>query len=347
MPFDIRTVRNMGLSALLAVATAAATGPAAAQDAVAQFYKGNKVTLILGFPSGGGYDNYARPLAQHMGRHIPGNPAVIVQHMPGAGSLRAANHVYNVAPKDGTVLGMVSSAAAFQPLFGNPEARFETPKFTWIGNIDEIVGTCSVWHTSGLASFDELLQKRVVFGAGGAGSASVQHGLALRNLLGAKVELIRGYPGSTEINLAMQRGEVAGACGLSLSTLKATYGEDWKAGRLKPLVQLSVNKHPDLPGVAHIYDYAKNDEDRGLFDLVFGRHVLGRPVLAPPALPADRAKALRAAFMATMKDPAFLADAEKMKLDITPYAGEEVEKLVVRFFSYPKELVEKAVAAME
>jgi tripartite-type tricarboxylate transporter receptor subunit TctC len=280
-----------------------------------------------------------------MGPHIPGNPTIVVQNMPGAGSLRAANHIYNVAAKDGSIIGMISSAAAFQPLFGNKKAQFDTPKFTWIGNADEIVGTCGVWHTSGISSFEDLLKKSAKFGGAGKGSSSVQHVLALNNILGTKIELIKGYAGSKDINLAMQRGEVDGACGLSLSTLKASYGKFWKAGQLKPIVQLALEKSPELKGVPHIYDFAKSVEMRGMFDLIFGLYAIGRPVLAPPGVPADRIKALRTAFVATVKDPKFLADAKKARIEITASSGEAVEKLVKRFYSYPKSVVEKVSEA--
>lgn len=339
------TIRAFSGQALaLAVALAAfAAHPATAADE----FKGQTVTLILGSPPGGGYDNYARPFVRHLGRHLPGNPNVILQNMPGAGGIRAANYLYNVAPKDGLFIGLFSAATLFQPLFGSNETRFDTPKFGWIGNIDEIVGTCDVWSTAGVSHFDDLQKKSVTFGAAGAGSASYQLPAALKNLLGAKIELVAGYPGATEVNLAMHRGEVGGTCGISLAALKSVYQNDYYAGRLKPIIQFSTNKHPELQGVAHIYDYAKNEEERGVFDMIFGRYVLGRPVMAPPGIPPERLQILRKAFMDTMNDPEFLADAEKVKIEIGPSNGEDVEKLVKRFFSYPPAVITKAIAAME
>lgn len=331
------------------VAVVALMGLCATSDEarVADDFSGQTINFVMGSPPGGGYDSYVRPLVQHMARHISGNPTMIVQSMPGAGGMRAANYIYNKAPKDGTVMGLLSATTVFEPLFGNNEALYDTPKFTWLGNMDEIVGTCEVWHTSGINRFDDMLTRQVTFGAAGAGSASFQLTTALKNLLGVKINLVKGYPGATEINLAMQRGEVAGSCGISLSALKTVYASDYKAGRLKPIIQVGINKHPDLAGVAHLYDYAKDDEDRGVFDLVFGRYVLGRPVLAPPGLSPERTKMLRKAFMDTLRDPAFLADAEKLNIEIQPTDGEEVEKIVKRFFSYPHSVVIRAVAAME
>ena len=340
----IRAFSGQALASALTLATLFAH-PVSAQTQ--DFFKDKTVTLILGSPPGGGYDNYARPFVRHLGRHIPGNPNVILQNMPGAGGIRAANYLYNVAPKDGLFIGLFSAASLFQPLFGSNETRFDTPKFGWIGNIDEIIGTCDVWHTAGVSHFTELQTKSVTFGAAGAGSASYQLPAALRNLLGAKIELVAGYPGATEVNLAMHRGEVGGTCGISLAALKSVYQNDYNAGRLKPIIQFATNKHPELAGVAHIYDYAKNEEERGVFDLIFGRYVLGRPVMAPPGIPPERLQTLRKAFMDTMKDPEFLADAEKVKIEIGPSSGEDVEQLVKRFFSYPPAVIAKAIAAME
>jgi tripartite-type tricarboxylate transporter receptor subunit TctC len=332
---------------LFAAAACAAFVTASIETKAADDFSGQTITFVAGSPPGGGYDSYIRPMIQHMARHVPGNPTMIVQSMPGAGGLRAANYIYNKAPKDGTVMGMVSAATAFEPLFGNAEAIYDTPKFTWLGNMDEIIGTCDVWNTSGIKSFDEMFTKQVTFGAAGVGSASYQLAIALKNLLGLKLNLVKGYGGATEVNLAMQRGEVAGSCGISLFALKTVYSADYNAKRLVPILQVGINKHPDLAGVAHLYDYAKNDEDRGVFDLVFGRYVLGRPIMAPPGVSPEKTKMLRTAFMETMKDPQFLADAEKLHIEIQATDGEEVEKIVKRFFSYPKNVTTRAVKAME
>lgn len=324
------------------------TGVAPVQaDPIAEFYKGKVLHLILGFATGGGYDTYGRTIARHMSRHMPGQPAMVVQNMPGGGSLRAANYLYNVPPKDGSVIGMISSATAFEPMFGNKAAQFDTPQFSWIGNIDETIGTCGVWHSSGVSKFEDLLEKEITFGGTAEGGVGVQHVMALKNLFGAKIKLIRGYEGANGINLALQRGEVDGACALALSSLKVSWQDDWRSGRLKPIVQLAIQKNSELPGVTHIYDYAKTEEDRQVFDLIFGRHVLGRPLLGPPNIPAERVGALRDAFMATMKDPMLLADAEKLDLEITPSSGEQVEETMRRFFAYPRSVVEKAISAME
>ncbi len=319
----------------------------AAADAVSDFYKGKTINLIIGYAPGAGYDTYGRLIARHFGRLTPGNPNVVPQNMPGAGSIKAANHIYNVAAKDGTVLGMFASSAAFEQMFGGEGVQFDTAKFTWIGNIDESIGTCAVWHTTGVENFDQMLKTDLIFGGSGAAAVTSQHAVALRNLFGAKIKLVQGYNGAQDVKLAMARGEVQAGCGMALSSLKSQHAQEWKSGQLKPVVQLAIERSPELPNVAHIYDYAKDEETRQVLDLVFGRHVIGRPLSAPPGVPSDRKTALRKAFMATMSDPTFKAEADKLNLDITPSDGEGVEKLFARFFSYPKSVVDKAVAAMK
>ena len=320
--------------------------PAAADD-VADFYKGKQVSLVIGFAPGAGYDTYGRLFARHYGSNLPGNPGIVVQNMPGAGSLKAANHLYNLAAKDGSVLGIFASSTAFEPLFGGEGAQFDTAKFTWIGNMDESIGTCVAWHTSGIEKFEDLMTKESIFGGSGPAAVTSQHATALKNLMGAKIKLVQGYNGAGDVKLAMARGEVQASCGFALSSIKSQHTSEWKSGQIRILVQLAIEKSPELASVPHLYDYAKTDEMRQVFDLVFGRHVIGRPIAAPPAIPEDRKGALRAGFMATMKDPAFMADAEKLKLDVSASDGAGVEKLFARFFSYPKTVVDKAVAAMK
>lgn len=335
-----------GLTIAAGLTMALHSAPVAA-DAVADFYKGKQISLVIGFAPGAGYDTYGRLFARHFGNHLPSKPSVVVQNMPGAGSLKAANHLYNLAAKDGSVLGMFASSTAFEPLFGGEGAQFDTAKYTWIGNMDESIGTCVAWHSSGIDTFDDLMTKDSIFGGSGPAAVTSQHAVALKNLLGAKIKLVQGYNGAGDVKLAMARGEVQASCGFALSSIKSQHATEWKTGQIKILVQLAIEKTPELAGVPHLYDYAKTDEMRQVFDLVFGRHVIGRPIAAPPGIPDDRKQALRAAFMATMKDPAFLADADKLKLDVSASDGEGVEKLFARFFGYPKSAVDKAVAAMK
>jgi tripartite-type tricarboxylate transporter receptor subunit TctC len=332
-----------GAAALAAVAGAAA--PSAAAD-VADFYKGKTVTVLVGYPGSSGYTFYNRTLARHIGAHVPGKPNAISQNMPGAASMTAANWIYNVAPRDGTLIGMFAAAVTIDGLFGNSAAKFDATKFTWIGNMDRSVGTCSVWHTSGIKRFDDLLTRAALFGGTGPAAGITQHALALKNLFGARIKVIPGYGGGQDIVLAMERGEVQGQCAVPVSTLKTEWADKVARKEIIPIIHDSMTPSDELSGVPSVYDYAKNDDDRRVLDLVFGWHVLGRPVAGPPGLPAERADALRAAFLETMKDPAFLAEAEKQHLDIKPSSGDEVAAIIARFFASPASVIERADRAV-
>ncbi len=332
--------------AVLAVLAAALPGTAAA-DPVADFYQGRNVAMIIGFPPGGGYDAYARAIAAHIGDHIPGKPHVVVQNMPGASSLRAANFIFNSAPRDGTAMGAFSAGTVFAPLLGNKKAKFVSTKFTWIGNSEKSVGTCAVWHTSKIKSLNDLLSHPGIFGASGVTGVMSEFPRAMDALIGARARVIHGYAGGTGVLLAMERGEVDGSCAMALSTLKSVRYDDWKSGRLVVLVQLGLEPEPDLKGVPSIYDYARSDDDRKAMEVIFGRQTLGRPIGAPPGLPPGITKALRAAFEATMTDPAFLKDAAKRRLNIAPMSGAQVDKLVARFHSFSPAVIARASKALE
>jgi tripartite-type tricarboxylate transporter receptor subunit TctC len=343
----IKTPARGALAASLIAGSAFALATPAAADAVSDFYKGKSISLIIGHPPGGGYNSYARTVGTHIINHIPGNPKIIIKNMPGASSLRAANYIYNSAPKDGSTMGTFSAGAVFAPLFGNKKAHYETAKFTWIGNVEKSIGTCAVWENSGIKKVDDIIGRPSIFGASGATGVLSEFPRAMNALIGTRAKVIHGYDGGTGVLLAMQRGEVQGSCAMALSTLKSVRREDWKSGRLIVIVQNGFEPSPDLKGVPHIYDYARDENDRKAMELIYGRQTLGRPVGAPPGVPADRAKALRAAFMATMKDPKFLEQAKRRKLNIEPMSGEEVDKLVIRFTSYPDEIVARASKALE
>lgn len=338
------TVAAIGV--VVAGLAAALPFPAVAQSDSSQFAD-KRIRLVVGHQAGGGYDAYARIFARHYGGFLQGKPSVVVQNMPGGGGVNAANNLYNVAPRDGTGLGMFASSAALAPLYGNKKAQFDTSRFGWIGNMDETTSTCAVWHTSGIKSFNDMFKQEVKFGGVSQNSITSQHGFALKNITGANIKIVQGYKGSPEINLAMQRGEVQGSCGLALTTLKARYWEDVKAGRLRPIVQLAFDKHPDLPGVAHIYDFAKTEADKQVIDLVFGSNIIGRPIAAPPGLNPGTLKQMRAAFIAMAKDKGFLADAAKTKVDITASSGDKLETLFTRFFKFPPEVVTRAKNAVK
>ena len=312
-----------------------------AQDPAA-FYKGKNVNLEIGYSVGGGYDVYARVVSRYMGKHIPGNPTIITKNMEGAGSLRLANWLYNVAPKDGTEFGTIGRGIPFDPMLGNKAAQFDATKFTWLGSANDEVSVCVAWNTSGITKFDDLYTKQMTVGGTGGGADTDVFPRVLNGVLGTKMKLVTGYPGGNNVDLAMERGEVAGRCGWSWSSVQSTHPDWVKDKKIIVLAQLSLAKHPDLPDVPLITDLAKTDEQRQVLKLIFARQVMGRPFLAPPNLPKERAEALQKAFEDTMKDPEFLAEAEKTKLEINPVPSAAIQKLLVEVYQTPKAVADKA-----
>lgn len=325
-----------------AIALGAAQAGGAQADAVADFYKGKTVSIVVGHEAGTGFDVYSRVLIRHMGRHIPGNPNMIVQNMTGASGVTAANWLYNVAPKDGTVLGTFAQTAPLEPLFGNDKARYDASRFIWIGNMESSVAVCGVTKASGITSFDDMKKREVLIGATGPTGPLVKSALAVKNLMGAQIKVISGYKGSAAVKLAMTRGEVQGICGLPWSTVKSFWRQELESGEFRPIIQLSGEKTSELPGIPHASDFIKSDKDRQLFGILFGVQALGRTYAAPPDVPAERVAALRKAFMDTMKDKDFLADAAKTGIDIMPMEGAVVSKLWAEFAATPAALVAEA-----
>jgi tripartite-type tricarboxylate transporter receptor subunit TctC len=343
------TCQPRRVSGTLALAALAVAFPlAAAQaDAVADFYSGKTISLIAGFPPGGGYDTYVRTLARHYGRHVPGQPLVVASNMPGAGSLTAANHIYSKAQADGTVLAMFASSAVMEPLLGNKAAVFDATKFSWIGSMSQDVAYCGVWQTPGAAaSFDEVMTKETIFGGGAPAAITFQHPMVLKNVLHANIRVIQGYPGTREINLAMHRGEVNGTCGMFGSSIKSQFLADVKEGRLKLVIQMGSRKSNEFGNIPSVFDYAKSEVDRAVLDVHFGQLLLGRPLAGPPGIPPERLKALREGLLATLKDSEFLAEAEKAGLDIDPATATEVDELLKRFAAFPPEIFRKAQEAI-
>jgi tripartite-type tricarboxylate transporter receptor subunit TctC len=330
----------------LCLAAICIAGEATANDNIADFYRGKTLSIVVGHEAGTGFDFFGRTLSRHITRHMPGNPNAVPQNMPGAGGLRAANWLYNVAVKDGTVVSVLAPETALKPIFGDAAASYDPGKFTWIGNMDESIATCTVSASSGITSVEQLFTREAVFGATGSAAPTSKFAYALINFLGAKIKVVQGYKGSNDLRIALNRGEIEGACGPSHSTLKTQWKDDIDSGRIRALVQFGLKKLPDLKDAAHIYDYAKSSEDREIFDVAFGPHVLGRPVIAPPGVPADRANALRAAFMRTMQDAELVAETGKLGLEVRPSSGAEVEALVARFASFPKSVIERATAGL-
>jgi tripartite-type tricarboxylate transporter receptor subunit TctC len=332
---------NINLKATMLAATAATallSGAATAQE--------KPFNIYIGYSAGGGYDVYGRVLGRYINKHLPGNPTVIVNNMPGAGSMRLANWLYNVAPKDGNVIGTFARGIAFDTLLGQPGAQFDATKYNWIGSANDEVSVCVAWHTSGVTSFDQVLQKELVVGGTGGSADTDQFPKVFNSVLGAKMKIVAGYPGGNDINLAMERGEVSGRCGWSWSSVISTQPGWLKEKKINVLVQLSLEKHPDLPNVPIITDFAKDEITKGVFKLVFARQVMGRPFAAPPGTPPARIEVIRKAFLDTLKDPQLLAEAEKAQLEITPVSGAVVQKLVEEAYSMPPEVVKRTIEAL-
>src|SRR5215468_7436191 len=320
------------------------TAPASAQS-VEDFYKGKSISLSIGFDTGGGYDIYARLLSRHMSKHIPGRPAIVPQNMPGAGSLRAAQHLFSLAPKDGTALGTFGRQMGIAPLLGT-SAQYDGTKFTWIGSITNEVSTCVAWHTATVKTWADMLEKPITFGGDGPGADPDVFALLYRNVFDAKIKLVSGYHGTTPIILAMERGEVDGLCGYSWSTIKSKHQPWLKEKKINILVQAALRKDAEIADVPLALDLAKTEQQRQILKLIVTSQETARPFAAPPGVPPDRAAALRAAFDATMKDPEFLAEARKLNLDINPLSGTAIASLLTELYAMPKSVIEKAAQAV-
>ena len=313
----------------------------------AEFFRGKTITLEIGSSVGGGYDIHGRLLARHMGKYIPGNPTIVPRNVEGAGGLRLANILYNSAPRDGTAFGIVFRSIPFDPLFGNKAAQFDATKFTWIGSTSSEVSICVAWHTTGVTSIEDLRKKEIVVGSTGPGADTSLFAKVINGVFGTRMKIIVGYPGGNEISLAMERGELGGRCAWSWSAVKATRLSWVEQKQMHIFVQLGLSKHPDLPNVPLVVDLAKSTDQRDILKLVFARQQFAWPFVAPPGVPKDRANALRTAFDATMKDKAYLAEAEKAKLEIMPVAGEDIQRLIAELYATPAEVVQKTIEMLK
>ena len=333
---------------VITVLLAGRPAPAASAETVADLFRGKSIELDINVSVGGGYDLYARMVARHLGKHIPGNPAILPKNMEGGGGMRLANWLYNVAPKDGTAIGALARSTAFEPLLGNKNSQYDGTKFNYIGSANDEVSVCVAWYTSGVKTFADAQQMQLVVGAAGVADDTYQYPALLNHMFGARFKIIPGYPGGNEINLAMERGEVQGRCSIPWSTVKATRRSWIEEHTVSLLMQYSLGKHADLPTVPLVMDLAKTEEQRTILQLIFGRQVMGRPFAAPPGVRKDVIDALRKAFMETMADKEFLIEAEKARLEITPVSGERIQNLVQEVYrNTTADLAAKAGAAMK
>jgi tripartite-type tricarboxylate transporter receptor subunit TctC len=339
--------RTFAVAAVVVLNLAAPVVPAIAQsdtqssklESVEDFYRGKQIRVVVGSDAGGGYDAYGRLVAAYIGKYIPGNPNIIVQNMAGAGSMIATNHVANVAPKDGTVIGAIHPDAVTAPLFRPDKAKYDSRKFIWLGSPVSITYTVTVWHTAPIKTFDELFTKELIVASSGGESTVLP--LLANGVLGTKFKVITGYKSASAGFLAIERGEAQGNGGDALNALKSVHGDRLRDGTVRIIAAYGMKPNPELAGVPRVLDYAKTPEQREELSLIFSTDDFGWPYIMAGEVPADRARAVQAAFEKAMTDKDLLADAAKRRLDITPVRAEEQAKLVADTFNTRAEVVEK------
>ena len=320
---------------------------AKAQD-VASFYKGKTVSVVIGSAAGGGFDTYGRLVARHIGAHIPGNPTVIAQNMPGAAGATAAYYVTTVAPKDGTVLGAIHPGNIIEPVLGDKrKVRYDPNSFQYIGNANPDVYVCVVRADAPVTTFEEARKTQLVMGSGGEAASTRDFPLLLNAVLGTKFKIVLGYSGNREVQLAIEKGEIHGQCGAAWSSVLATHPDWVRSGLVKVRVQEASVGSPDLDkqGVPKSVDFARTPQERQVLDLVYSQERFGRPYIMASEAPAERIAAMRKAFMDTFRDPAFLAEAKRMNLDVDPMSGDDLQALVRKVYETPADVAELAKAA--
>ena len=337
---------SRGMTALVGAALTIALASPAHSQSVEEFYKGKTINLVIGYSVGGGYDLYGRLLTRHIGKHIPGRPNIVPQNLTGAGSLRAAQFIYSVAPKDGTAFGTFGRTIAATPLLTPASAQFDGTKFTWLGSVTNEVSTCVTWHTAPVKIWNDVLTREVAMGGEGPGADPDVYTLLYKNVFGAKMKLITGYHGTNDTTLAMERGEVDGLCGLSWSTLKSRHQQWMNERKINILIQAALKKQPELASVPLAIELTKDREQLQILKLFLISQEMARPFAAPPSIPDDRKAALVAAFEATMKDPEFLAEAQKLNMDVNPLGGKTIDGLLAELYATPRAVIEKAAQAI-
>ncbi len=305
------------------------------------------INIIVGFTTGGAYDLTARLWSRHLGRFLPGNPQVVVQNMPGAGSMSATNHLYNLAPRDGSTLAVINGATVFEPLFGNAAAKYDPQKFNWIGGRTPETALCAVWETARAKTFADTLAVETTVGGIGPGSRTNNHPLLLNALLGSKLRVVSGYPGGVEIVVAMERGEVDGFCGWAWGAIKARSMQLVREGKLRLLVQTGLQKVKELPDVPFALDLTRSPEDNNVMRALVTDTQLAWPLLAPPGLPGAKVAQLREAFDAMSKDAQYIADAGQAQLDLDPVGGKAMQEAVNALVAQPAAIIERAKAIIK
>jgi tripartite-type tricarboxylate transporter receptor subunit TctC len=337
MPLAFTAAVSLGLGAFPGTASA---------DPIAEFYKGRQINWILSAGAGGGYAAYAHAFAPFFSRHIPGNPNIVVQNMPGAGGIRAMIYLSTVAPKDGTTIGLVHSSVPFAPLYGIKGANFDPRQLNWIGSINTASGICVSWAASGVTTWQDFFDKEFIVGGSGAGSQMETMPAMLNKLFGTRIKIISGYKGGNDVYLAMERGEVHGRCGGLISSIKSTRPDWFPQRKVVVPVQIALQRHPEFPDSPAIVEFVKDERTRGVLELILSPLAMDRPILAPPGVAAERIAALRKAFHATMQDPGFIAEAGRQNIEIAEMEGEKIAEILNRAFAMPPEVIRAASEAM-
>jgi tripartite-type tricarboxylate transporter receptor subunit TctC len=332
----------IGRLVLVLAALVAQPGLGAAQS-VADFYRGKNLTFLIGYPTGNGYDAYARLLIRHLGRHIPGNPTVVAENMPGAGSMVMINHLYNVSVKDGSVIGLPARNLVIEPLLGNGQAKFDPRKFAWFGSMNKDTSVCVAWAKTGVSTIEQVKSRELAVGATGQASDSFLLPQLMNAVLGTRFKVILGYPDASAANLALERGELEGFC-TSFAAIQQSRPQWLSEHQVNILAQLGMTKSPDMPGVPMLLEMTQDVAAKQALTFVFASQEMGRPIAGPPGMPADRVQALRVAFDATMADPEFLDDAKRLRFAIDPITGAAVDDLIAKMYATPKDIIAKVIA---
>lgn len=338
--------RLLAVCCFLPIAAILAAGSTAAAQDVAAFYRGKTLEIYASAEAGSGYDTYTRLIARHIGKYIPGNPATIVRNLPTASGLAEANFLFNQAPRDGTVFGIITNNMTVEPLIGNANAHFDPSKFTWLGSADKLVNACVAWQTVPVRTIEDLRSHEWLVGATAERSSTTQEANVFIALGGAKLKVVKGYPGTTSMILALERGEIQIACGIGWDSVKSstTYLQE---GKIVPVMQLGYEKHPEMPDVPFIYDMLIDPEMKPVLDFITRRLHIGRAFAGPPDIPAERTQALRDAFWKAANDPELIAEAQKQLMELSPTRGEDVQKEVTELDATPKSVIDRTDQVLE
>ncbi len=335
-------MRNSNALCVAAVVCVCSVSASAQTQPVADFFTRKNVRMLVGYGPGTGFDVYARAVARHIGRHIPGQPTIVVENMPGAGGLTMANYLYNVAPRDGTAVGLVVNVF-MEPMFKNEQARFDVKKFSWLGSVSRSTPLCFTWHTSGIEKYNDVKDKEVLVGAIGRFTDSYLFPQLLNAFTGTKYKPVTGYRDSGAIGIAMERGELHGFCSFTLASIKSARPDWLEHRRINILVQLGLTKNPEIPDVPMILDLVKDDVARQIMFVMASNWEAARPVGGPPDISPERLVALQAAFMSTMKDEQFLAEAKKTNMDVDPMDGQAVQAILDKLYATPQPVIDRMI----